>query len=192
MDNRNIKYPVATIYGDWLNQFGEGWRSQIQVLKEKFQSSIEDVWFPGEHAVDVPVIFVKKSSILEVLAFVKKEPGFEYNFLTDYTATDETPRSPRFDLVWNLFSTSKRWRIRFKVKVEDGEHMPTAIPVWKSADWAEREIWDMFGIKFDGHPNLKRIVMDNRWVGHPLRKDYPLKGYQIFPSPMEIDLNELK
>ena len=110
---------------------------------------------------------------------MKSEPGFEYGFLSDLTATDEEI-APRFEMVYNLFSTRHKWRIRLKVRVREDEEVPTAIPVWPGANWAEREVWDMYGIRFKGHPDLRRILMDERWEGHPLRKDYPLRGYQIF------------
>jgi NADH-quinone oxidoreductase subunit C len=102
------------------------------------------------------------------------------------TASDEGD-SPRFEVIFQLFSHSKKARIRVKIRLEDGESMPTCISLWPGCNWAEREIWDMFGISFDGHPDLRRIVMDQRWEGHPLRKDYPLRGYQIFLTPEPID-----
>jgi NADH-quinone oxidoreductase subunit C len=80
----------------------------------------------------------------------------------------------------------KKHRIRVKTRVPEGQDVATASGLWKGADWAEREVYDMFGIKFRGHPDLRRILMDERWVGHPLRKDYPLKGYQLFPEPENI------
>jgi len=178
---------VATNYGDWPEKFGESWERQIGHLKKKFPSAVTQVLWPGKAMVDVPVLFIKKESIIEILRYVKSEPDFEYSFLTDLTATDEQPDKFRFNVVYNLFSPNRLWRMRFKVRIKESESMPTAVGVWGGANWAEREIWDMFGIKFDEHPDLRRILMDERWKGHPLRKDYPLQGYQIFPTAEEIN-----
>ncbi|MBI2567889.1 MAG: NADH-quinone oxidoreductase subunit C [Candidatus Schekmanbacteria bacterium] len=140
---------------------------------------------PPDYPTDVPIVFVRKDSIAAVLAFARDEPGFEYGFLADITATDEEVE-PRFEVVYNLFSHTRGWRFRLKVRVPSDEEVPTAVGVWPAANWLEREVYDMFGVRFAGHPDLRRILMDERWVGHPLRKDYPLRGYQIFPDPQEI------
>jgi len=182
----DIRKPIPTNGGDWLTKFGESWKLQTEKLKEKFRDVIEDVLMPPAYPTDVPIVFVKKDSIVEVLRFLKTTSGFEYEFLSDITATDEETH-PRFRVVYNLFSPTRHWRIRVKVCVAENEEVPTAIPVWKGADWAEREVWDMYGIRFKGHPDLRRILMDNRWEGHPLRKDYPLRGYQVFSEPEAAD-----
>lgn len=187
----DVRTPIPTNGGDWWSKFGSLWKSQIEILKEKFGSSIEDVLVSPEYPTDVPILFVKKEAILDVLAFVKEDAQFKYNFLADYTAIDEET-DPRFEVVFNLFSHTKFNRIRFKVRCAEGEEMPTIISLWPGANWAEREIWDMFGIKFKGHPDLRRILMDQRWVGHPLRKDYPIRGYQVFTTPEPIDPSLLK
>ena len=83
---------------------------------------------------------------------------------------------PRFDVVYCLYSTPLRHRVRVKVRLADGEAVPTAVPVWPAANWLEREVFDMFGIPFRGHPDLRRILMPDDWQGHPQRKDYPLEG----------------
>lgn len=187
----DIRKPVPTIYGDWQEKFRVLWERQTNKIHEVFGLVIEKIDLPFEHPVDIPVIYVKKSGLLEVLRFLKTEPGFEYGFLADHTATDET-KEPRFHIVFNLLSHSVFSRIRVKTMIQDNEECPSIISLWKGADWAEREIWDMFGIKFTGHPNLKRILMDERWVGHPLRKDYPLRKYQLFPAPMPPDPKQLE
>jgi NADH-quinone oxidoreductase subunit C len=180
----DVRTPIPSNGGDWLTKFGESWKSQIEALKAKFAGIIEEVRMPGDYPTDVPIVYLKKDSIVEVLAFAKDE--LQYDFLADITAVDEEI-DPRFEVVYNLYSMSRHYRIRLKVRVREGEEVPTATPVWIGANWAEREIWDMFGIKFTGHPDLRRILMDERWVGHPLRKDYPLKGYQLFTTPMDAD-----
>jgi NADH-quinone oxidoreductase subunit C len=182
----DIRTSVPTNYGDWLSKFGETWTSQVAQLRAKFSAQVQEVKMPGSSPTDVPIVYVAKDSIVEVLQFLKTEPGFEYTFLSDITATDEEV-SPRFDIVYNLFSPQHGWRIRIKARVEEGEEIPTAVSVWAGANWAEREVFDMFGVRFKGHPDLRRILMDERWQGHPLRKDYPLRGYQVFTEPMDVD-----
>ena len=146
---------------------------------------------PPEHPVDVPVIFVKAENIKEVLTFLKNESGFNYKFLSDLTATDEEIEK-RFNVVYQLFSQQEKCRIRVKVQVSEKEMVPSISPIWPAANWLEREVFDMFGVRFKDHPNLKRVLMDDRFKGHPLRKDYPLKGYQVFATPQEVDIDQLK
>ena len=186
----DIRTPIPTNYGSLPTQFAELWKEQIEKLQQRFGSAvIEEVWMPGREATDIPVIFLNKSHVVEVLAWAKTELG--YDFLADITATDETPNEQRFEVVYQVKSMTNFSRLRFKCRVREGEEVPTLISVWPGANWAEREIWDMFGVRFSGHPNLKRILMDQRWEGHPLRKDYPLRGYQIFPTPEPVDEKQL-
>lgn len=187
----DVRTPVASNYGDWIAKFGETWKKQISTLKEKFGDAIEEVRMPLDYPTDVPIVYVKKEKMIDVLRFAKTDPGLDYGFLADYTASDEGGEF-RFELIFNLFSVTRFWRIRFKVRVRENEEVPTLIPVWAGANWAEREIWDMFGVRFTGHPDLRRILMDVRWEGHPLRKDYPLRGYQVFSTPEPIDTKLLE
>lgn len=166
----DVNTPVPTLHGGWVDQFGALWKTQIDAVKAKFGSVITEVRMPREYPTDVPILYVEKESIVEVLRFLKETEGCEYGFLSDITATDEE-KDPRFEIVYNLFSHSKLARIRVKVRVSEGQEVPTAIPVWPGANWAEREVWDMYGVRFSGHPEMRRILMDNRWEGHPLRKD---------------------
>lgn len=182
----DIRTSLPTNGGAWLSQFGDLWKHQVQELSAKFGSKIEIVQFPLEFPVDVPVVFVAKDAIVEVLQYMKTAPSMEYHFLADVTATDETPEEFRFHVIYQLFSHKNKNRIRIKIRVRENEKVPTITGLWRAANWAEREVWDMFGISFDGHPDLRRILMDERWKGHPLRKDYPLRGYQLFPTPMEV------
>jgi NADH-quinone oxidoreductase subunit C len=179
----DIRKPVPTNGGDWLQKFGEAWKSQVAAAKAKFGAALEEVRMPPDYPTDVPILYVQKSRLVELLQFLKTDPQCDYQFLSDVTATDEEVE-PRFEMVYNLFSPAKRWRIRIKCRLREGEDCPTIIPLWPGANWAEREVWDMFGVKFAGHPDLRRILMDERWQGHPLRKDYPIRGYQVFTDPM--------
>lgn len=183
---KDIRTPVASNGGDWSQKFGEVWKAQVAAVKARFGEALEEVRMPPEYPTDVPILYVKKESIVAVLQFLQADPQCDYQFLSDLTATDEEIE-PRFEVVYNLFSPTKRHRIRIKVRLREGEECPTIVPLWVGANWAEREVWDMFGIKFAGHPDLRRILMDERWQGHPLRKDYPLRGYQVFTDPMQAD-----
>ena len=141
-------------------------------LKEKFAASIIDVVeFRGEVTVTVA-----KSAIIEVLSFLKQ--SLAYNLLTDLTAVDYLgKKEERFMMVYQLYSIPNKDRLRIKTAVSETNcTIPTATTVWKTANWLEREVFDLFGITFSGHPNLLRILMADDWVGHPLRKDYPLQG----------------
>jgi NADH-quinone oxidoreductase subunit C len=114
---------------------------------------------------------VKRQQIEEIATYCRDQ--LQYNFLSDVTATDWLDRRPRFDVVYHLTSLEHWSRFRLKVQVDDGERVPTVIPVWRAANWGEREVWDLFGIEFDGHPDLRRLLLPDGWIGFPLRKDYP-------------------
>ncbi len=187
----NIFTELATNNSQPKKKHGDTWKSQIEKAKNKFGSAIEEVRAPGDYPTDVPIFFVKKESVVEFLRYLREEPDFGYHFLADMTATDEGGE-PRFEVVYNLCSPEKGPRIRVKTRVAENESVPTLTGLWKGADWAEREIFDMFGIRFEGHPNLRRILMDYRWEGYPLRKDYPLDGYQLFPDAEPPDPERLK
>jgi NADH-quinone oxidoreductase subunit C len=141
-------------------------------LKEKFSASIIDVVeFRGEVTVTVA-----KDAIIEVLSFLKQ--SLQFNQLTDLTAVDYLgKKEDRFMMVYQLLSIPNKDRLRIKTPVTEADcTVPTATQVWETANWLEREVYDLFGIKFDRHPDLRRILMTDDWVGHPLRKDYPLQG----------------
>jgi NADH-quinone oxidoreductase subunit C len=182
----DINQPVPTIYGNQYDQFKSLWEQQIAKLKERFPSDIEEVRMPRDYPTDVPILYVRKSGIVPVLQAMKEASGLDYQFLSDITATDEEI-NPRFEVVYNLFSHVSKARIRVKVRLNEGEKVPTIVSLWNAANWAEREVFDMYGVEFEGHPDLRRILMDERWQGHPLRKDYPLRGYQIFPEAQSIN-----
>jgi NADH-quinone oxidoreductase subunit C len=189
MDVRTL---IPTNYGYFAEKYGAHWEQLLTSLQNDFGSAIETILKPQTDATDIPTLIVKKGSIVEFLRSMKERYG--YSFLSDYTATDENgvPDVPRFFVVWHLMHLESKARVRIKTRVAEGEKLPTLIPLWEGANWAEREIYDMFGIQFEGHPDLRRILMDQRWEGHPLRKDYPLRGYQVFMTPEPIDPELLK
>jgi len=121
-------------------------------------------------------IVVDRARIADVAGMLRDAPDAAFDFCSDVTATDWPPRAERFDVIYSLYSIRHRHRVRLKVRVADGEFVPTVSGVWPAANWLERGVFDMFGIVFDGHPDLRRILMPDDWQGHPERKDYPLEG----------------
>ncbi|RMD81086.1 MAG: NADH-quinone oxidoreductase subunit C [Candidatus Dadabacteria bacterium] len=125
------------------------------------------------------VLVVRPEALTRVLAFLRDDPAQDYNMLVDITAVDFTPRDGTFHVVYQLLSLRRNARLTVKVKVPGEDPVvPSATGLWKAANWAEREVWDMFGIRFDGHPDLRRILMYPEFVGHPLRKSYPVDKRQ--------------
>lgn len=187
----DINTNIPNNYGRNVQKFSARWTEAVQLIQTQFTDGVISVFNPTESFVDIPTLVVKKDVIISMLEFCKTSQQVGFDFLTDITAVDDEG-DPRFQVVYHLMSTKDYARIRIKVFISESESMPTAITVWPGANWAEREIFDMFGIIFEGHPNLKRIILDQRWVGHPLRKDYPLRGYQSFATPEPIDEEQLK
>ena len=140
-------------------------------LAQKFRVNFDFSYTHGNN-----VILVPKEYVNPVLAHLKRGLGFD--FMMQMTAVDFPNRAKRFDVVYELFSSRTFNRVRVKAQIAEGESIPTAIPVYKCADWFERETYDMFGIQFEGHPNLRRILVHHQFVGHPLRKDYPADRQQ--------------
>jgi len=137
----------------------------IAKLKGNYGSGIEPLTYAGQN-----YMLVDRSLIPEILQILRNEEQFDY--CVDITALHYPARERQFDVIWILYSFSRNERIRVKTQVRDGETLPSSIPIWPGANWLEREVYDMFGIKFDGHPDMKRILLPEDWKGHPLRKDY--------------------
>jgi len=115
----------------------------------------------------------------EIVAAASTLQRAGYNFLEDVTAVDWFPAIPRFQISYHIVSHSHKERIRLRVLIDESAASVDSItPVWPSADYYEREVFDLFGVRFDGHPNMRRIMMPDDWSGHPLRKDYPVEGYR--------------
>ena len=128
---------------------------------------------------DELTIVVKRAAIREACAILRDDPALQFNFLSDITAVDWHPSEPRFDVVYHLLSISRHKRMRLKVRLAGDEpNLESITSVWPSANFFEREVYDLFGVRFAGHPNLRRIMMPEDWEGHPLRKDYPVEGYR--------------
>jgi NADH-quinone oxidoreductase subunit C len=132
---------------------------------------------------------VAAEGIVDALRFCRDEPDLGFDMLMDLTAVDYLKYpgredGPRFDVVYHLYSVTHNHRVRLKVPVEqDAPSVPTATALWPIANWLEREVWDMYGIRFDGHPDLRRLLLYEEFVGHPLRKDYPMERRQPLIGP---------
>ncbi len=147
----------------------------IAKLKEWNASAVAEVIeFRGETTVLVP-----RQHLLAAAEFLASEPSLGYSFLSDISAVDRFPIEPRFEVNYHLLSIDHRSRLRLKVKLSGSDPVLHSVtPVWPTANWHERENFDLFGIEFEGHPDLRRILMPDEWEGHPLRKDYPTEGYR--------------
>ena len=122
-------------------------------------------------------IFIQDKDILKTLMFFKDNPSFSMHTLIDFTAVDYPNEEKRFLLIYNLLSVSKNFRIKIKTWVSADKPVSSVTEIFPCANWYEREAWDLFGIRFVGHPDLRRILTDYDFVGHPLRKDFPLTGF---------------
>ncbi len=152
----------------------------VEMVRQKFpRAIIETVEFRGEQT-----IVLKPEDLVTVCRYLQKDLG--YNFLSSVTAVDWPERIPRFDVVYHLLSISNQCVLRLKVRVgqrrEEHPAVPTVVRVWPGANWYEREVYDLFGITFTGHPDMRRILMPMDWTTYPLRKDYPLTGFDL-PEP---------
>lgn len=149
-----------------------------KTIEEKFAG---EVLGTTSHAGQVGVM-LKKERIKDICLFLRDELSLKMDHLADLTAVDYSQypgdTGPRFEVVYNMISTVHRHRIRLKVRVPEADpRIDSVSSIWNTANWHERETYDLMGIKFDGHPDLRRILMPEDWEGHPLRKEYPLKGY---------------
>ncbi|MFZ1918984.1 MAG: NADH-quinone oxidoreductase subunit C [Terriglobales bacterium] len=128
---------------------------------------------------DELTIWIDRSFIREACAILRDDPDCPFNYLADLTCVDWYPSEPRFEVVYHLLSIPKKERVRLKARLDGSSPaIESVTSVWPSANFYEREVFDLFGIRFTGHPNLKRLMMPDDWEGHPLRKDYPVEGYR--------------
>jgi NADH-quinone oxidoreductase subunit C len=141
----------------------------LETLKSRFGAEILN----AEIARDELTIFIDRERAYDFFRALRDDPNLQFDFLTDVTALDWLERKPRFEVVYQLNSLVRGHRLRVKIGVGGGDPwVPSVVGVWGSADWLEREVFDMFGIDFKGHPDLRRILMYDSFEGHPLRKDY--------------------
>ncbi len=138
------------------------------------QSVAEVIEYRGERTLLVPRSHLRRAA--ELLA---GDPEMEFNFLSDITGMDRFPVEPRFELNYHMVSLARRATLRLRVRAHGADPVvPSVTSIWPTANWHEREVFDMFGVRFEGHPDLRRILMPEDWEGHPMRKDYPAEGYR--------------
>jgi NADH-quinone oxidoreductase subunit C len=128
---------------------------------------------------DEMTIYIDGDQIREACALLQQDSTCEFNFLSDVTCVDWYPAEPRFEVIYHLLSIRKKERVRLKVRLGSASPVVESLTsLWPGANYFEREIFDLFGVRFSGHPYLRRILMPEDWEGHPLRKDYPVEGYR--------------
>ena len=137
----------------------------VAKLKRQYGSGVEPLTYLGQN-----YMIIDRSLVPDLLRVLRDQEQFDY--CVDITAVHYPERERQFEVVWILYSFARNERIRVKTTIVDGESLPSATSIWATANWLEREVFDMFGIKFDGHPDMKRILLPDGWKGHPLRKDY--------------------
>lgn len=141
-------------------------------------------WNPGavegaKFDRDEMTIYIERSAVREACVLLRDDRDCPFNFLCDVTCVDWFPSEPRFEVVYHLLSIPKRERVRLKVRIAgDSPVLHSVTSVWPAANYFEREVFDLFGVRFTGHPYLRRLLMPEDWEGHPLRKDYPVEGYR--------------
>ena len=151
----------------------------VSTLRAWSANAIEEVIeFRGETTLVVP-----RKVLRAIAARCREEDTLQFNLLTDATCLDRFPMEPRFELNYHLVSIPKRLRARIRVRLSgDDPVVDSLVPIWPGTNWLEREIFDLFGIQFTGHPDLRRILLPDDWEGYPLRKDYPVEGYRDIPA----------
>jgi len=144
----------------------------VKKLKERFANSILEV----ETFRNEVTVIVSKAEIFEICKFLHSDPDLQYRLLTDLCGLDFFPQTPRFGAVYLLCSLKSNQRLRVKTRVGETESIPSVESIWKVANWYEREVYDLLGIRFENHPDLRRILLWDGYDGYPLRKDYPAEG----------------
>ena len=152
----------------------------LQSLRQKFGDSVIEA---GQDKGDL-VAVVKREALRDIVAYLRDSRELDFNMLIDLCGVDFLPRRPRFEVVYQVHSLERNERLRLKVLVPEQDcRVATISDLYPVANWLERECWDMFGVLFEGHPNLKRLLMYDSFVGHPLRKDYPINRRQPLIGP---------
>jgi NADH-quinone oxidoreductase subunit C len=150
-------------------------RAVVRKLRQWAPETIEEVIeFRGELTIVVPRAHLRRTA-----EFLRSDAELAFTYLSDVTGVDRFPVEPRFEVNYHLMSLARRERLRLKIRVGSEDPVVESVTsVWPTANWHEREVFDLFGVRFAGHPNLRRILMPEDWEGHPLRKDYPVEGYR--------------
>jgi len=163
-----------------------------QAIIDSLSPLVPGASFEAASSVDFAAVYVPAEHVVAACQALRDSLNFEV--LVEITCADYLPRAPRYEVVYHLLSVSKRLRLRLKVRVTADGSVPTVQGVYPGAGWLEREVWDMFGIVFDGHPDLRRLLMPEDWEGHPQRKDYPVqiqKAAQTY-APLEVSQEQFQ
>ena len=144
-----------------------------KILSERFGGRGIQTYFENDELT----VILSKSILLKVLNFLKDDKVFQFKQLIDLCGVDYPNRTDRFEIVYHLLSINLNQRIRIKLSVNDGDTVPSIVSLYDAANWYEREVWDLYGVIFTDHPDLRRILTDYGFEGHPLRKDFPLSGF---------------
>jgi NADH-quinone oxidoreductase subunit C len=148
----------------------------IPTLITTLAEAVPGVRLDDGEGLDQPTLVVSRDHLPEVCRVLRDRPGLRFDVLSDLTAVDWWPREPRYEVVYHLLSTERPARLRIEVALDGADaHVGTVREVWAAAGWLEREVWDLFGVVFDGNGDLRRLLMPEDWEGHPLRKDYPVQ-----------------
>ena len=144
-----------------------------KILIERFAGGGLETYIKSDELT----IIIDKSNLIKVISFLKEDKGFQFKQLIDICGVDYPNRLERFEIVYHLLSLNLNQRIRVKLSVKDGDMVPSIVTIFEAANWHEREVWDLYGVIFSDHPDLRRILTDYGFEGHPLRKDFPLSGF---------------
>jgi NADH-quinone oxidoreductase subunit C len=169
---------------------------EAQALEHTLREALPEVPIERLPSADLHVtISIPAEALPEAMPILCRHPGLRFTFLADVAGVDFWPCEPRFEVVYTLVSIEHRHRLRVRVRLDGADpHLTTVSPVWPGAVWLEREVWDLFGIVFDGHPDPRRLLMPDDWEGHPLRKDYPVQ-IRLKPQtaePMQVTPEEFR
>jgi NADH-quinone oxidoreductase subunit C len=149
----------------------------LQDIAQKMKQTLKNDFLGYKVVLDELIVMIESQSIAKVLTYLRDNEDFQFRQLIDICGVDYPERVKRFEVVYHLLSLKYNWRLRLKVSVEEGVFIPTICSVYSAANWFEREVFDMFGIQFEGHPDLRRLLTDYGFEGYPLRKDFPLTGH---------------
>jgi NADH-quinone oxidoreductase subunit C len=165
-------------------------------LIASLQHAVPGAQFESAPSVDLQSdVYVSRNALPAVARALRDTPALAFTFLAEITAVDVWPAEPRFEVVYMLVSMANRLRLRLKVRLNaDDAHVATVSDVWPAANWLEREVWDLFGIVFDGHPDPRRLLMPEDWDGFPLRKDYPvqIRKTPVTSEPLQVTEEEFR
>jgi NADH-quinone oxidoreductase subunit C len=167
-----------------------------EILVASLQAAVPGAQIERAPSIDLQdSIYVSRDDVPALARALRDRPELAFTFLAELTAVDFWPKEPRFEVVYLVVSIANRLRLRMKVRLPaDDPHVTTVSDVWPAANWLEREVWDLFGIAFDGHPDPRRLLMPEDWQGYPLRKDYPVQ-IRMTPNasePLQVTEEEFR